>query len=250
LHARKVLICLFSYMTLLSSGYCAEDKPDTTEKITIFSEAYPPYTYTNSEGHVVGETADIISTIVEKTDISFEFRLLPWKRALSEHRRNPSSLIYPLTRNKYREKNYHWLVPFRTLKLYLYGLSTKYGVNHDINEGNPSFVCYSESSFCFVLEEHGIAKSSITRISSGKVNKQFDLLLRGRVDFVIETEVALDDFLQSKNIEPQAVVKLEKYQFNITDYLAANPNIDPLLISKFQDAVKIFQGQRRLELRK
>jgi polar amino acid transport system substrate-binding protein len=148
----KLIHFILLYFILINNVALADTNLVTNNKIEIFTENYPPYTYINADGIIVGKIAEKIKTIVNKANLDYEIIVLPWKRALAEQKRTPSSLIYPLTRNSVREQHYLWLDPFRTLKLSLYGLSDKFAASHNILKDANTFACYTESSFCTVLE--------------------------------------------------------------------------------------------------
>jgi len=222
----------------MSTVLVAIEQKKPNHSISIFTEPYPPYTYMNSEGEVVGETAKIITAIMRRAGVTFVIEVQPWKRSLAEQKNTPDSLIYPLTRNKHREASYQWLVPLVTLNLSLYGLSEKFDSSYDVKTGNHRFACFTESSFCNELEAIGIPESSILKITNIDVNKQFELLQRGRIDFVIASEATISKYINKYKIPSKQLVKLDKYQFIITDYLASNINSDPELNGKIIDAAE------------
>jgi hypothetical protein len=47
------------------------------------------------------------------------------------------------------------------------------------------------------------------------------MLKRGRVDFILLSEGTYSNFLETRDKDDNSLIRMEKYYFNITDYLAS-----------------------------
>jgi polar amino acid transport system substrate-binding protein len=225
---------LFIFLLLTPALLSAADYSKKNPELMIFTEEYPPYTFTNDKGIVTGSTAQKVQNLFKQLNIPFKTKILPWKRAVFEQKRTERSFIYPLTRNQLREEQYQWVVPLDTLYLRLYGLSKYFKPDDEVVDGDYTFSCYDESSYCQILEKFGVKKSSIMTITIDDTAKQFELVLRERTHFMITTEEVFYHYLDKMNIDPKLFTQLNKYQYEITDYLAANKKLDPEIVKKVQ----------------
>ena len=82
--------------------------------LTINTEEYPPFNYSNDQGHIIGSATVLLQKALRQADIAAYFRLLPWARAYTEARLRNHHCVYSTTRTQEREALFQWVGPLVT----------------------------------------------------------------------------------------------------------------------------------------
>lgn len=92
-----VLLCL------ACTPYC------TADDIKIFAVNEPPSSYTDSSGHIVGFSIDVVRAIQARIGDNSKIQIVPEARALLTARKKPNILLLAYSRTAEREDNFHWI---------------------------------------------------------------------------------------------------------------------------------------------
>ena len=85
--------------------------PNQALPLTINTEEYPPFNYTDGQGQIIGSATLLLRHALSRADIEAHFRLLPWARAYTEARLRDYHCVYSTTRTPEREALFHWVGP-------------------------------------------------------------------------------------------------------------------------------------------
>jgi len=229
-----VVLILISY-ALLQSLIMAKSNPE----VILITEQYPPYSYKNEQNQFVGSSAKIVKKLFKSADISYEIKILPWKRALSQQSRKQDLMIFPFSRIPERENEYHWIAHLQTLNLRIFGLSGKYNSGQtDISSGQYKFVCIEKSSHCEILKKFGVPIKSIVTITGLSMTQMIDMVVRERVNFLLTTKEVFQLNIEKQQLNSASFVMLENYKYPVSEYLAASKNVDMVLIEKLKQAAQ------------
>jgi polar amino acid transport system substrate-binding protein len=210
-------------------------------QLQLVSDDNPPYAYTNSDGNIVGTLVDKLSAVMKALDISYQFQILPWKRALSNVQYKSNTLIFPLSRTPEREDNYSWIIPLHNLKFKIYGLKGTFNEGLiDITKGNYTFVCAEDTILCSVLRQLGVPESSIVKFGHIDHTQMIKMVFRQRVNFLLISDNGFDYYPNLMNFNKSLLAPLKNYNFEVVEYLAGSNDFDPLLIKKIQAAFRPF----------
>lgn len=91
------------------------------ESLTIVTEEMPPFNHTE-KGRVVGMATEVVRAVLDRAELSGEFRVLPWKRAYRIALREPNVLIYSIGRNAEREDKFQWVGVVAPVNFYFFRL--------------------------------------------------------------------------------------------------------------------------------
>jgi len=80
----------------------------TAEKITVLTEEFPPFSYTEN-GKITGASTEIVEAVFKEAGIDYEIKVLPWARAINEAQREKNSALYSTMRLPEREKLFKWI---------------------------------------------------------------------------------------------------------------------------------------------
>ncbi|WP_397600490.1 transporter substrate-binding domain-containing protein [Silvanigrella sp.] len=114
-------LCLFILSILLSKiAFCS-----SIDEIKIVTENTPPYIYLNSSGKPNGLLAERVNKILDILKLKKEIQILPWESAYNNALNNKNTLIFPLAKNKERDKLFKYCGVIINVRSYFYKLKSR-----------------------------------------------------------------------------------------------------------------------------
>lgn len=210
---------------------------DNVPQIQIYTADYPPYSYRDTNGDVIGISTDKVRAFMAEAGLSYKIVIVPWSRALLLIEQDPYALIYSLDRTAEREDLYLWLFALNNVESHLLGRRNLF--NGDFSKtlaisGAYTAACSQASSSCELLKQYGFKSENIMSIAARSPNDLLNLLLRNRADFILEDPNAI--FGNRSRLD--AIRTLDVVEHGVTDYLAAGKNLSPLIVSAIQKRTK------------
>lgn len=125
MYRQKLGLLIFVLSALLVNECVAGNK------ITVVTESWKPYNYL-ANGKVVGQSTEVVESILQLTDIAYDISLYPWARSYSMALKYPNILIYSIVRSPARSKKFHWFCPIGEQVFYhVYTLSSREDITVD-----------------------------------------------------------------------------------------------------------------------
>lgn len=239
----RVALCLV--LVLVLSGFARA----AAAELVIYTEDYPPFSYTDDDGTVIGAGTKKVRQVLDAAGITYTFRLMPWARAVLFAEMEPNALVYSMTRTPSREARYDWLVPIANADFQLFKRNgDKRQVTLEAVRGGAfSGACVSGDLTCDLLRYIGMPEENLTVVTNNPTG-DFRLVAAGRADlYVSETSVsdlrrARDGFSDNPT-EP--ALRLEgKYGL----YLAAGWQVPKTIRDKVRAAYEKLLADGRYEL--
>jgi len=78
------------------------------EKLTIYTEEFPPFSYTEND-KVIGASTEVIEAIMKKNGLDYQIKTYPWARSYAVVQKQKNSFIYSISRRENREKLFQWV---------------------------------------------------------------------------------------------------------------------------------------------
>lgn len=203
--------------------------------LTVVTEEYPPYNYTNNAGELQGIAVDLAKLLLKRTGFAdVEIQLLPWNKAYSMALKKPNTLIFTLTRSPRREDLFHWIGNISTQNIYLYqNRSRKDILLPDLESARQYRVGAVRGWDSTVwLTQQGIPVLEIDETWLGL--KMMEL---GSLDLTPNSELSLAYDAAKYGINPSHYMKALKIRKTVTEF-AMSKNSDPKLVKKLQTAYK------------
>ncbi|MEI8666475.1 transporter substrate-binding domain-containing protein [Pseudoalteromonas sp. B28] len=91
-------------------------------KLTVYTEHFSPYNFENKAGQLVGINLDIVKDVCIASDITCEFKILPWKRAYSLAQKDKHSGIISIAKTSQRTPIFNWVGPLASSETFFYKL--------------------------------------------------------------------------------------------------------------------------------
>ncbi|MCC2614714.1 transporter substrate-binding domain-containing protein [Aestuariibacter halophilus] len=198
-----------------------------TPALTIYTEHFPPYNFANHAG-VIGINVDIVRLACQGAKITCTFEMLPWNRAYRNALDTPHAGLVSVSRTPQREGVFVWVGPLAYSQTYLYRLvarSDLAGMNRE-RLLNYSIGLPRNDVYEAIFTEWGFVAGRNLMLFSRK-QESLHLFLRGKLDFIVGSELTLPYALAEAGLTTQSVVAAmavndPKLQGN---FLALNPQV-------------------------
>ena len=215
------------------------------EVITIVTEEFPPFNYTDSAtGALTGFSTEIVQALLQELGIDAEIRSFPWARAymMAEHQENV--LIYSMKRTAKREALFKWIGAlikhesyFLTVKGSLIEPTTDLDIIKKYRIG-----AIRDGAIARGLKTDGFP--TITLCADR--DRNWELLKKGRIDLWCTEIVSARHIIKSVGDNPNDLKIIHRYEKLSQDflYMAFSKQTDDTLVEKFR------KGFNRLKKKK
>jgi len=113
---KRLLVLSFAGIFILMS--CASPAP--AEKVRILTEDYPPFNYVDANGKVVGQSTEVVKSMMGKLGQNIPIEVMPWTRAYEVTLTDPGTALYSMARTPEREHLFMWVGPIGSYENWLY----------------------------------------------------------------------------------------------------------------------------------
>ncbi|KKL03417.1 hypothetical protein SD53_00530 [Rheinheimera mesophila] len=205
--------------------------------LRIVTELSPPH-QTVENGRVAGVSTQIVEATLQQAGLQSRIEVYPWARAFYIATSVPNVLIYNIARTAERENEFHWIGPVANYRLGLVRLAerTDLAPNHLQDLGSAVIAVQRDDFSYHWLKQQGMRVGKELQLSAD-ILESWRLLLKGKVDYVIDDEAALR-LMERQLVQPQGSTRfvLAIPQLEQKTYLAASKDTDPALVKKLQQA--------------
>lgn len=225
---------LFAVVLSLSFVVAANtDQP----ALRVVTELSPPH-QTITDGKVDGVSTRIVAATLKQAGLESRIEVYPWARAFYIATSTPNVLIYNMARTPERENEFHWIGPVANYRLGLVRLTERVDLNpNHIKDLGSAVIAVQRGDFSSqYLQQQGMKVGKELQLSAD-IMESWRLLLKGKVDYVVDDEVALA-LMEKQLLQPEGVTRfvLAIPQLEQKTYLAASKATDPELVRKLQQA--------------
>lgn len=89
--------------------------------LVVATTENPPFSYSDSNGNIVGMSADIVTEMGRRADVPMDINSrLPWMRAYRTTQTHPGTCAFSVSRLPERETLFHWIGPIASNKWALF----------------------------------------------------------------------------------------------------------------------------------
>ncbi|RVT44174.1 transporter substrate-binding domain-containing protein [Rheinheimera sediminis] len=205
--------------------------------IRVVTELSPPHQMMK-EGKVDGFSTQIVEAILKNAGLNSRIEVYPWARAFYIASSTPNVLIYNMARTPERENQFHWIGPVAKYSFGLVRLADRTDLtpNH-VKDLGSAVIAVQRGDFSGQwLQQQGMKEGKELQFSAD-ILESWNLLLKGKVDYVIDDKAALPYMEQQLTLVPGTTrFVLAIPQLEQQTYLAASKNSDSALVKKLQQA--------------
>ena len=215
----------------------------SVDKLTIYSEVWPPYQTLNDQGFLAGLATKQVKNAFQAANIPFEIKLMPWARALHFSKLNKNTLIYSLSRTKQREFKFHWIHKLGHVKTSLVSLAER----SDLKLTNKTDL----KKYTLILKRHEAANQyfldlgfdpQLNIIYVNNSEQALHLLAKGRGDFYPITGSGFMPAVNKSGLSSDLFALIyELKEFEVDLYLAAHIQSEKPFIDKIKRAFACYK---------
>jgi len=212
-------------------------------KLTIYSEIWPPFQTLDENGDLSGIATNQIKQILNAANVPFEIKPLPWARALHLVNLQHNSLIYSLSRITERESLYHWIYKVGHVKTFILSLSHRTDIKL-VKETDLK-------QYTLILKRHEATNQyfldlgfdpNINIIYVNNSEQALHLLAKGRGDIYPITESGFMPAVNQSGLSSGLFsLTYELKNFEVDLYLAAHIQSDKAVIDKLKQLFKCYK---------
>jgi polar amino acid transport system substrate-binding protein len=202
--------------------------------ITVVTEEYPPYNFTNND-QITGCSTDIVKEMLKRTGLSFDINSYPWSRTYKIAQETPNTLIYSIGRNAQREKLFKWIDTVVPYDVYLYKLKkrTDIVVNNFDDAKKLKVGALRDDVRAQYLEKQGF---SLELVPKDSLNLK--KLMSGRIDLVPFDKFGIAHLMKQEGLnvdDLEAVFRLEEMSGGL--YVAASLSTEDAIVEQCTTAL-------------
>ncbi|WP_223292996.1 MULTISPECIES: substrate-binding periplasmic protein [Shewanella] len=231
----KLLISACLYCILSQMAFA--EHPSALAKIEYLTESYPPYNYLEN-GELKGIAIDLLDEVLQQDEIERQvakIRLLPWPRAYKMLLKGANHVLFSTTRTQEREPLFEWAGPITSTKIVLLALTENQIEIQSIDQlANYSIGTIKDDIGEQLLLSLGVSNKQIRQAHSAE--SLVKMLNKGRIQLWAYEENVARWYIANSNLPNNqftSVFTLKESEL----YYAFSKDVDPKLISRFQNAI-------------
>jgi len=205
--------------------------------LQIVTELSPP-AQTLTDNKVTGTVTQRVRNILARAGVEGEFHIYPWARAFNLASKQPNTLIYAMARTPEREQQFQWIGKIGEYRLGLLRLASNNEATISSLENAKNFVTAVQREDVAVefLRKKGFEEGKSLLITSD-ITASWELLLKGKVDFIIEDPDAKQGMLAQFGLNQAHVTMAWMIpELAKPTWLAASLSTDSSLVERLRQA--------------
>lgn len=227
----KLIVTFVVITMLVLSPSIAEAR----DKVTFYTEPYPPFQSQNQQGQLVGFSIDILQAAQAYLDFDIDIQMMPWSRAYHNALSQPNTFIFSIASTDKRLAYFKWIGDFYTVQDMIYKKSNRPDIQlntiDDIKHYSMALSRNDASLDRLKLDEKNqnvyIVRSQLAALK---------MLNFDRVDLIYNNEVGFRE-------------DVKKMGYKTSDFTAALPVVNmPIGISTHKDTNEALANNMRQAL--
>jgi polar amino acid transport system substrate-binding protein len=223
---------------LLCASFTA--KPSQASEIRLLTGIEPPTNYLDDRGKLTGIAVDIIEELKRSLDVDAQIEVYPWARALKLAESNPDVVLFTDTKTPEREAmGFHFIGPFVTRRHMVYSRAS--------DPTKPQNLKEIAAKKARVVGMRGDWRTQLFKRDGAAIEEtpqhidSVRMLLAGRADFWLSSDLELPLMLKSAGAEPDAVNEAALIR-EASSYLLVSRGTDPARLEAWRVAFANLQA--------
>lgn len=202
------------------------------EQIEIYTESLPPFQI--MESHKISGTAtDRVVALLDTTNLTYKFNVVPWARAYNIVRTTPNTLLYSMNRTPEREPYFHWIRVVAKIGNAFIAMADKpiHITKLDDAKNYVTAVVREGYAYNTLLKEGFEVDRNMYLVST--MEQQISLLLNGKIDLLFTDIQSVQYSLSQLNLDPALVtITYTEPAWTRDLYLAANKDTNSQILEQ------------------
>lgn len=158
-----------------------------SQKLLLLTEHSPPYQFVSKSNKVEGLTTKVIQAALKLTPYQYKMKIYPWSRSFFWAQAEENRCIYLMSRDKEREKKFHWVAPILSTNDYFIGLSGRTDINikniEDVKKYKVAVL--KEDRTYYELLKRGFVENKNLFVINDSTTMLKLLTRRKQIDFIV-----------------------------------------------------------------
>ncbi|MCV2883480.1 transporter substrate-binding domain-containing protein [Aestuariibacter sp. AA17] len=227
----KAIVLLTALMGATTSIAATLPTDKFDGKVSVVTEHWPPYNFLDEDDNLRGSATEKLRYILDNADLDYTIEVMPWVRAYALAKNQPNTLIYSIYRTEERENLFHWFCPLaKSVPQYIFKLRNRHDIAlSNIKELKDLRIGVNRDAYAHqLLIKHGLKEHEHFSTTTD-VSHFLPLLLKGRVDLIVDTKSGLQQKLDKLSL-PYDTVETVLTLVDDMVCVAANRQSDPQLL--------------------
>lgn len=224
------LLSLSLTTVLFSTAFCYD--------LNILTENSGENNYLDSYGQIKGFNTDIVREIMQRLNLNFTIKIVPWKRGYREVLHRPNVVLFSMVRTFEREKLFKWVGPMCVTK---FSFFKKKGSDITINTLGDAKKVGAIGCIGDDVREKLLKRLGFTNLSSlfGKdANlRNLEMLMLGRIDLWISTDHIVFKTANDTGIDPNEIEETLTVKKAYV-YLVFSKDTDDKIVNEWQHTLE------------
>lgn len=216
-------------------------------KLSVLTEDWYPFNYQYGD-QVIGSSTNYVKQLLEQAQLDYEIEVREWSEAYAILNSEPNTLLYSTFKTPSRAPQFHWICPInKPVYSSIYALSSRLDIKAQNFEDLKAYsLGITQETYPYDLfKSLGFTEGKHLQVTKNN-SSNLGMLLRGRVDMIAESDVAIVEMLKQHHISASQVKKIlsmdDPDQPEIC--LAINKSTNSDIVEKLQQAHKYLLKQR------
>lgn len=216
------------------------------EQLTLYTEEFPPFNYTQDSKHT-GAATEIVKAVMVLAKQDYVIKSYPWARSYHASQTEKNALIYSISRRQKREPLFKWIGIIAPANQSVFALRTRTDINiNNLNEMKKYTIGTTiEDARESYLVAKGFNLSQFERVGGNSAYQlQFWQLMRGRIDLWPMPNAVMNYVVKDSNEDPKKVIKNVFPLKEISQegyYIAASLSTSDEVVDKLKKALNAFK---------
>ena len=237
-HLARFFLTVFCYALLSISLTTFLSSTAFCYDLTILTENSGENNYLDSDGQIKGFNTDIVREIMQRLNLNFTIKIVPWKRGYHEVRHRPNVVLFSMVRTFEREKFFKWVGPLNVTK---FSFFKKKGSDITINTLDDAKKVGAIGCIGDDVREKLLKRLGFTNLSSlfGKdANlRNLEMLMLGRIDLWISTDHIVFKTANDTGIDPNEIEETLTVKKAYV-YLVFSKDTDDKIVNEWQHTLE------------
>lgn len=231
-------------VVVVYSGVLNAKSPALAHSVNVVTELSPPH-QTLENDKVAGLSTALVRRTLGLAEIDAEFTIYPWARAFNIAHSEPNTLIYNMARTPAREKQFHWIGTVAEYQFAFVKLArrTDISIQSIAQAKEYSIAVQRDDVASDWLQTEGFTEQQ-HKVMTSDIAGSWDLLIKGKVDLIVEDPQLFATMQQKLGLEDGIVVVAYPISaLNQKTWLAANIDSSDDLVRRLKVAYAAALGR-------
>lgn len=176
------------------------------EPLIFVAESLPPYHYLDDANKPTGALVDIVRAISKSAKFDIRIEIKPFARGFAQMKHHPNVFMFSLLKTPKRQQQFQWVGQIYHTEAFLVGLQGRSELHiMDLNQAKEKVVGTIRGYYSQQFLEDAGFNTDYNLSLSVNYQQMWQMLIKGRIDYILTNSLALDKELASIKVKQQSI---------------------------------------------